>query len=206
MSTLKKLLCLGLVAASILSVLASCANNEDEKKPNESGTAGKDDSSTVTFVEADYKEEEFLILHYGDGATDFHDEYIYAEDYTGSTIGDAVYERNSLVEEKYNVKVNAEECGPMREATKRMQAGQCDFELIYEWGIRSKGAALDGMLYDAWELDNYFNFDQSYWFPVAVEGLIVADRMFVFTNMISMNAMAWADLRFFNKELMDKHV
>jgi len=91
----------------------------------------------------------------------------------------------------------------MSEARKRIQAGMTDFNLIYEWGIRSNGAALDGMLYDFHDLD-YVDFTQSYWVPSAIEGLTVADKMFVATNMISMNSISWAGMYFFNKMLMDK--
>lgn len=206
MNTLKKLLCMGLAATFIVASMASCANNEQEKEPQKTQDSGnkEDPSANYEFESADYEEAEFKFLHYGDTATDFHDQYIWSENFTGGAIGDAVIERNQNTEEEYNVKITAEECGPMGEATKRMQAGQCDFEVIYEWGIRSKGAALDGMLYDLHELDDYFHFDRSYWVPSAVEGLTVADRMFVGTNMVSMNSLSWAGILYFNKNLMDK--
>lgn len=204
MNNLKKLLCTFLAATFIVSAMASCANNDDET-PTETQKqpANTDESAEIKFEEADYDEAEFKFLHYGDTATDFHDQYIWSENFTGGAIGDAVIERNQLVEDMYNVVVTAEECGPMGEAVKRMQAGQCDFDVIYEWGIRSKGAALDGMLYDFHELPNV-NLDRSYWVPSAVEGLTVADRMFVATNMVSMNAISWAGIYFFNKMLFDK--
>ncbi len=204
MSIMKRLLSMGLAAAFVLSAMASCANNEEEKKPSKTDKVNTEDSGNApTFEEADFDQAEFKILHYGETATDFHDQYIWAEDYTGGTIGDAVMERNQLVEDRYNVVITAEECSPMGEATKRMQAGQCDFDLIYEWGIRSKSAALDGMLYNFHEL-NYIDLEQSYWVPNAVEKLTVADKMFVGTNLISMNAISWAGFLFFNKNMMDK--
>lgn len=206
MNTMKKLLCMGLAATFILSAFASCANNEeDDPKQTQDGTINSEDpGDTPVFEEEDWDEEEFKFLWYGSTATDFHDEYIWAEDISGSAIGDAVFERNQLAEEKYNVKITAEEIQPISEAVNRMQAGQCDFEVIYEWGIRTKGAALDGMLYDFHELP-YLDLEASYWVPSAVEGLTVADRMYVATNMVSMNSISWAGIYFFNKMLMDKH-
>ena len=204
MNTLKKLLCMGLAATFILAALASCANNEDEKPNTTQGSAAEDpQDQEIIFEEDDFDEADFKFLHYGETATDFHDQYIWSESFTGGAIGDAVIERNQLVEDKYNVVITAEECGPSGEASKRMQAGQCDFEVIYEWGIRSKGLALDGMLYDFHELEG-IRLDQSYWVPSAVEGLTVADRMFVATNMVSMNAISWAGIYYFNKNMMDK--
>lgn len=204
MNTLKKLLCLGLAATFVLSALVSCANNEeDQKKPDREPTSTDTDDRVIEFEEADFNQDEFKFLHYGDSATDFHDQYIWSENFTGGAIGDAVIERNQLVEDEYNVIITAEECGPSGEASKRMQAGQCDFDVIYEWGIRSKGLALDGMLYDFYDLEG-IRLNESYWVPSAVEGLTVADRMFVATNMVSMNAISWAQIYYFNKDMMDK--
>ena len=204
MNTLRKLLCMGLAATFIMSALVSCANNEDEeKKPDNQPAVTDSDDRNIVFEEADFNEAEFKFLHYGDTATDFHDQYIWSENFTGGAIGDAVIERNQLVEDEYNVVITAEECGPSGEAQKRMQAGQCDFDVIYEWGIRSKGLALDGMLYDFYDLEG-IRLDESYWVPSAVEGLTVADRMFVATNMVSMNAISWAGIYYFNKDMMDK--
>lgn len=205
MNTLKKLLSISLAAASVLSVLASCANDrEEESGETAHGTnVTESGSPSPDFVDADYGKEEFKFLHYGDTATDFHDNYIWSDGVTGGAIGDAVAERNLLTEEKYNIVIAAEECSPMGEAVKRMQAGQCDFEVIYEWGSRSVSAALDGQLYDFLELENV-DLDASYWVPNAVEDLTVADRLFVTTNYISMNSISWGGMVYFNKVLMDK--
>ncbi len=161
-----------------------------------------DSSDESEFVEDDFNGDEFKFLHYGSTAMDYYDEYIWSESFDGGVIGDAVMERNQLVEDKYNVVITAEECGPMGEATKRMQAGQCDFEVIYEWGSRLKSAALDGMLYDLNDLD--INLENSWWVPSANENLNVADRLFIFTNMVTMNSISWADMYYFNKNICDE--
>ena len=226
---LKKFLALLLAGIFCLSTLTACfedvdsgyeEDDDDEKKENGTGTdkttgtlaeselangdSYPDEPSGSQFESGDFGGKEFNILHYGDMATDFHDRYIWSESFTGDAIGDAVKERNQLVEDKYNVVVTAEECSPAAEANARIQAGQVDFNLIYEWGIRQTGLALDGMFCDVHELD-YVNLDKSYWVPNAVEGYTVADRMFVFTNMISMNSISWAGCYFFNKNLMDEY-
>lgn len=202
---MKKFICLFLATVMLGGALASCADPQEEEKPKVTGNAAnKDDQGTDhVFKDAVYDGDEFKILHYGDTATDFHDAYIWSDGISGGAIGDAVAERNLLVEERYEVTIAAEECGPMGEATKRMQAGQCDFELIYEWGSRSVSNALDGMLYDFRELED-IDFEESWWVPSAAESLTIADRMFITTNMISMNSISWAGIVYFNKMLMDK--
>ncbi len=202
---MKKILSTVLCLAMLVTSFAACANdnNETNDKPDKGEVTREDGKEIPDFPEADYNLDEFRILHYGDTATDFHDAYIWADSVTGGAIGDAVAERNRLTEEMYNVVIAAEECGPMGEAITRMQAGQCDFDLIYEWRSRSITAALDGMLYDFLDLE-HVNLDRSYWVPSAVEDLTVCNNMFIATNYISMNSLSWASMLFFNKKLMDK--
>ena len=138
MSHFKRIISMCLVSAFALSSFASCANKDDTtKKPASTGGIVTDASGNIVFEEADYNGAVFNILHYGETATDFHDRYIWSEGFTGDAIGDAVKERNQLVEEKYNVTVAAEECGsPGGEARTRIQAGQVDFNLIYKMSLQ----------------------------------------------------------------------
>ena len=203
---IKALFCIALCAAMMMPAMVSCADRQedDTKKPAVSGTNREDTPDTYDFPEEDFDEAEFKFLHYGSNAVDYTDEYIWSENFTGGAIGDAVIERNQLVEDKYNVVVTAEECGgPIGEATKRMQAGQCDFDVIYEWGIRTKNAALDSMFYDALDFTDV-DMSRSYWVPSANESLTVGGHLFIFTNMVTMNSLSWADMVYFNKNLMDK--
>ena len=202
---LKKILCFALAAVMLTSSFVSCTDrgDEDTKKPAVSGTNREDDADEYEFSNETFDGAEFKILHYGDTAKDFHDAYIWADSMTGGAIGDAVADRNRLVEEQYDVVIAAEECNPMDEALRRQQAGQCDYDLIYEWGSRSVSAALDGQLYDFREIDG-LDFEKSWWAPKASESLTIADRMFIATNMISMNSVSWAGMQYFNKALMDK--
>ncbi len=199
-----RILCLFLALILVLPTLASCANNENEKdEPDNTGSIVTENEDVPVFEERDFNEETFKILTYGSTAVDYADAYIWSDGVTGGAISDAVAERNRLVEERYNVIIASEECSPMPEARKRMQAGQCDFDVIYEWGIWSSATALDGMLYDFLELD-YISLDKSYWVPSAVDDLTIRGRMFLATNYITMNSLSWTQFIAFNKNLMDK--
>lgn len=65
-----------LCAAMLVSLLASCANNEDEKKPAVTGITSESEDGKPTFVEADFDGVNFTILSVQDEATDFIDHYI----------------------------------------------------------------------------------------------------------------------------------
>ena len=202
--TVRSIAALLLAGVMLVPSFASCTDRGDEGTKDPVKGTNKDDSADgYEFVEDDFDGDEFKFLHYGSTAIDFTDEYIWSENFTGGAIGDAVIERNQLAEDMYNVVITAEECAPMSEAMKRMQAGQCDFDVIYEWGSRSVSSALDGMLYDALELTD-IDMSRSYWVPSANNSLIVGDHLFIFTNMVTMNSLSWADMQYFNKNMMDK--
>lgn len=203
MNKTKRFLCLLLSTLMFLPSFAACADrDENDDKPAVSGTNTEDPEAPV-FPNADYEDKEFRILYNGETEGDYVDAYIWADDVTGGAIGDAVAERNRLVEERYSVILVAEACDPMGEATKRQQAGQCDFSLIYDCGGDLITASLDRQLYDFLDVPN-INLDASYWVPWAVDELTVCNNLFVATNYITMNSFSWANMLFFNKKLMDK--
>ena len=51
-----------------------------------------------------YKGTELVILDRGNEVTSYKEPWIYAEAINGDTINDAVYKRNSALEEKYGIK------------------------------------------------------------------------------------------------------
>ena len=202
--TARSIFALLLAGVMLVPAMTSCTDRKDDPVKDPVKDTGKETiGSEYEFAEADFDGAEFKFLHYGSTAVDFTDEYIWSENFTGGAIGDAVIERNQLAEDRYNVVITAEECSPMPEAMKRMQAGQCDFDVIYEWGSRSVSSALDGMLYDVLEFSD-LDLERSYWVPSANNSLIVGDHLFIFTNMVTMNSLSWAGLQYFNKNLMDK--
>ena len=75
--------------------------------------------------------------------------------------------------------------------------------MIHEWGILTRDLALEGMLYDLNRLEG-LNLDRSYWVPNVNKGLTVEDRLFMATNMVSMSSIAYSDVYFFNKAVLDE--
>ena len=191
----------------IISVLASCANNENDKQTIASVTdtvtneVGED---VPVFAEEDYGGREFVILTYDDNATDFIDHYIDSEEHTGEPMNDAVFDRNQMVEEKYNVQIVQRKCsaGPGITASRAAKSGTVDFDLIYEWGIRLVPYATEGMFYDFNQLD-YPDLSRSYWAPSAQDDLTIADKMLISTCDISMNRIGWAYFLFFNRSIVE---
>lgn len=199
----KKITALILCAASLSSLLISCANNEDEKKlivNTENKEAGENEP---VFEDYEFKDgTTFTILHIDpEGGDNYADRYIDSEARNGDPINDAVIDRNDAVEEKYNVEVVGR-IQSIEEAVKAAKTGTVDFELIYNWGIRLAPPAVDGFFYDFSQIP-YIDLTKSYWASAVQEELTVADKILVTTSDITMNRIAYADFIIFNKDLLD---
>ncbi len=191
-----------LAVAVLLPCITSCGAPSSDAVSSSHGTA----TATVppAFEPRDFEEEKITFLTYNEHATDYTDSYICAEDDDGNAISKAVIERNDATEEMYNVKITGDAVhSPKYEAVTRMQAGQCDFDVMYEWGSRTSSLATDGMLYDFYDLED-IDLTRSYWVPSANEDLTVGGKMYISTNYISMNSIGWANFIYFNKTMYEE--
>jgi len=194
----------GMIAAlMVVSMLASCADNENEKKQVVDPAESKETKSdTPTFVEEDYNGATFTIVAYDESATDFIDNYIDNEEQNGEPVNDAVIDRNNAVEEKYNIDIVKRAVGsPQSVARSSSKSGTVDFEVLYEWGIRLVPIATEGTFYDFNQIPN-IDFEQSYWAPSTQDDLTIADKMLISTSDITMNRVAWAYFLFFNANMI----
>jgi len=200
-SYLLRLMTAGLCVLLILSSLVSCANTDGSNITSDTETSAKEDETPPTFVNEDYKGATFTILSEQDEATDFRDHYIDASEITGEPINDSVFERNSLVEAKYNVDIVRKK-GNVAYADTSIKSGTVDFDLVYDWGIRLVPVALEGAFCDFNQVP-VINQNQSYWAPSSQDDLTIAGKMLITTCDISMNRISWAYFLFFNKRIMD---
>ena len=200
-STMLRLIAAGLCTAAVLCSLASCADPDKPEGPADTGRTEETALIEPTFEDADFDGKTFTILSAQDEATDFIDHYIDNEERTGEPINDAVVERNTDTEEKYNVDIVRRSAG-VNYANQAAKAGTVDFELCYDWGFRLVPSALEGIFYDFNQMP-VIDQSRSYWAPSVHDDLTVADKMLITTCDISMNRISWAYFLFFNKRIMD---
>ncbi|MBE6708037.1 MAG: hypothetical protein E7578_02190 [Ruminococcaceae bacterium] len=165
----------------------------------------------------DFGGAEFKILHVGKekqydywktNVADMYarDIYLIPDEREGEMISSAVSKRNNTVEEEYNVRFVSETVEDLsKETLARMQAGQCDFNVILDEGVASKWyvTGLKGYLYDLREMEN-IDLTQSYWMPKASESLTVAGRQFFSGGMVTMDAVGHAEILYYNNDLMSE--
>ncbi|MBQ7826672.1 MAG: extracellular solute-binding protein [Clostridia bacterium] len=193
-------LLLGILAAVQLPV--SCREAEQIEPPRDTGI---NISDTVTeppvFKEKDLGGENFTFITYNDIASSYYDAYIVADSSAGEAISEAVTRRNDEAKSMFNINVASNEVySPKNEAISRIQAGQCDFDVIYESGTELSSLALDGLLTNYADLTSV-DLNRSYWVPSTKEDLTIGGKMYIATNYVTMNSISYADMIYFNESM-----
>jgi len=129
---------------------------------------------------------------------------VYYETATGDPINDAVYERNTILEEKFNIKVVERKVeGPAAAVTKEILAGDDTFDTVTD-GLNAlaKNLATAGYIYDFNEIPN-MDMSQPYWDQMMNAGLSISEKIYFATGDISImdNYGTWAMM--FNKDMLN---
>ena len=211
-----------LMALSILTV-AACSDNAADNTELDTST-----SSEVTLSSAESETEEILdaaeVLaaipdtlpeKNMDGwqfrmtlfGTNDHRSQTWADEFTGSMINDAVYQKIIKVEDRFNVEVVLTEASfaeddnvyPLKQA---IIAGDDSCELAQGHDIDMANASLKGYFVNVYDLP-HLNFEKPWWPYATLESMTVLGQMYMMFNNISYNNLAQTRVVFFNKDLMN---
>ncbi len=201
------LLCLALLTSS----MAACGNSTSsettadtaststvEETVAETEAPKAADTLTVTdFAGRDYR----MISTDQDGrAVD-----IVAEELTGATLNDLVYNRNTRVSELYNVKMSAErneDYGAINNTVKKdAQAGDMTYDL-YLTNYTANALASGGFLYDFYAMP-HVDLSQQWWDQNEKEDLTIGGKLYMAIGDISPTELLTSECMLFNKVLFD---
>lgn len=202
MFTAYRIIAVAVAIAIIVCVIVSCSSDKDgEADVTTTLQITEAVTEPPTFKEKDLGGDEITFLTYNEHATKYVDSYITPDTETGDVISEAVSARNAEVENKFNVKIVSDTVySPKNEAISRIHSGQCDFDVIYEWGTVLSTLALDGQLCNLEDVSTV-HLDRNYWVPEARDDLTVGGKMYIATNYVTMNSIDWASMIYFNKSM-----
>ena len=207
---LVKALALALAALMLLLPLAGCGagGKEEDEDPgvNVVVDTKEDDKSAVYDAEIhDMHGHEFWFIVGTTTVTHLNTNEVYAEELNGDKINDAVFKRNSVLQEKYNCKIleerNAE---PAKAVKEQLIAGEYQYDYIYT-GISSlRPLSAAGLLCDFYSLDQ-IDLDKSWWDRNMIDGLAIAGKAFYVNGDAGTldDRASW--IMFFNKDVIDKY-
>ena len=197
-----------------LATLASCANadpdvtvpaEQNQTTPAEvsaESTPAPDTGETTTGVEfpdADYGGDVFRV--YIRINTYYSGDYIYAESENGDVMNDSVFRRNTRVEEKYKIRIDARKApNPYTTLDKDVSSGSADYDLILDRRSDLATTSVAGLLYDF----NSVDIDYSRpWWDNNSQGYAINGRLFLMANDIDTGIISGARFYYFNKALID---
>ncbi|MHC1695101.1 MAG: hypothetical protein AB9835_07495 [Eubacteriales bacterium] len=216
----KRLISLLLVLCLSLAFLplSSCSGGDEDTAADTTAPTVQQEQSTTDEASArlaipddlpvkDYEGRAFRVLvRDNNWATCRHIEEIVAEEETGEVINDAVYKRNSIVEDRFNVKIEVVTQAEKDEATltnfmrKTVLAGDDQFDLVDGHMILMGGLTTSDVFYNMYDLP-YVNFDKPWWLKSATEELTVDGKSFFGISHLGYNALDYTYCYYFNKNL-----
>ena len=212
-----------LVLAMLSTLILACGGNAENESPentqatqDQNDTNETPDEAEVTAVSYDYLPDkdyggrDFIIMT-RDGGWDtcHHIEEFVAPEQIGEVINDAVYKRNLIVEEKYNVKIDImltdERANDMPAIIKRMvKAGTDDVDLVCAHQVYIGQTAPEGNFMNWYDIP-YVDFSQPWWVNDANEELSVDGKTFFAISEIAYELLDYTYCVYFNKRLVSDY-
>ena len=200
-----------------LLLLASCAqtsqntdtpaNDADQtlnpSAAEEAASSEKDEDDFSQYLPAaDYEGYEFCILKSSDIGWCLDE--VWAEGITGDAYTDAIYNRNSRIEDLLNVKISQFN-GSVDSAIKSsVTAGDDAYAIAYPSLGSASALGAQDLLVDL-KLMPEFHLDMPWWDQAAMDYLTIADRLFFAENEINIQYDEATWVLFFNKELVTRY-
>lgn len=132
-----------------------------------------------------------------------------AEEQTGDTLNDAIYERNRTVEEKLNVNIdiisrNGEYGAHTQfnsDVVKDVMAGSTDYDVISYYAYAMPQIAQQNVLYNLNDIE-YLDFSKPWWHQMFIENAEIYGKLYAVSGDIAITTVSTRQAVFFNKDLL----
>ena len=129
---------------------------------------------------------------------------IYAEELNGDKVNDAVFKRNSTLQEKYNCEIHEDRVeNPSSAVKEQLLAGEYQYDYIYDGISRLRPLSASNLLADFKELEEV-NLEKAWWDQNAIEGFGIAGKAFYVTGDAGTLDERSAWVMYFNKDILEK--
>ena len=213
---MKKARLISLLLAMLIAgnLMASCGNDSgttNDTTDAQTGTESEsiEESTGPSFPEMDMDGKEFTIFVEGWASFDplsIND--IMAEELTGDSLNDAIYNRNVKVEKQYNCKVSFLEVGDTIAAHNQLKQSVMAADQSYDIAIirtyNYLSAITNGLVMDISDIPNT-DHTQPWWNQNSLDSLSVGGKAYAICSDITMNDEKSIWCVFFNKKMIDDY-
>lgn len=192
-----------LMSAALLTLSASCGNTADN--PSSSDESTDTDTSIETeavavLPDADFGGYEFIFLN---GNTSYTYRSVVAEEQNGETMNDAIYLRNTKVEDRYNIHINeVSSTSPQNDYTKSVQSGDNAFDIALlrmEWVFP---VVLENEVVN-WDSIPHLNLDQDYWVQGSLTSMSLCNNIYFGVSLFDTSHFESVRTFLFNKHMIE---
>ncbi len=197
-------------ALLLAAALVSCGTTEPADKVPETNagtdtaavTETADEGPKPILPERDWEGYEFHLLN-GNTSDWMMIFTVDAEAETGDSLNDAIFRRNSAVEDQFNISlVEINDSNAVSMAKKAVSAGDAQYDLL----LTTKGNALDlvlqNYLYDYADIP-YIDTSAPWWIQGSMESMSIANRVFYGISMFDTTHYDGVRTFFFNKQMIE---
>lgn len=204
---MKKRLFILLLTALLLST--SCGQAAVETTADTTGTAESTTAPETTPEDTALKDDlpdtdldgyNYRMMLHGN---DTHIENTFAEELTGNTISDAVFNKLTTVKDRFNCDITYTQAAPdgLDPTQQSIFAGDDAFDMVQGHDLSMMGGVLSNLFVNAYDVP-HFDFSKPWWPAATVESMTVAGQMYLMNNNISYRNLADIRMMFFNKALL----
>ncbi len=210
---MKKYISAVMTVLMLLSFLAACggggsAPSGNDAAQTDTGTGAAAEASQAAETRAaldlpasDFKGAKLRILEYARSNMFRYFDFEWSSDYEGDLVNEAVMKRNTMIEDRYNCSVTAENKDSIEKITKsNILAGTDDYD-VYEPQIsHAVSMSADSLFYDFYKMP-HMALDKDWWDTVIQRDLALNHKIYVMTGDISIFDEEHNYAIYFNKDV-----
>lgn len=206
-----RLLAVLLAALLLASTMTGCAGDTAETTPNADTSAITEETEPAyTLPEGNFDGFDFQIVVNGNSESGWDKNDFHAEEMTGDLLNDAVYQRNTAVEDRYNITITDNKLegniannnmGPGYQAiSTAVIAGDASYSAATVGGYDACTLVLGGYLAEMSSLP-HVDLSQNWWDQNAVSDLKIAGKTYFTTGAVSTAINDCTIAVFFNQQV-----
>ena len=187
--SMKQILAMLLCALLLSQTLAGCGSVETvETSAEDADTTAQTETEAETEIRGNLPDKDFegrafhVYTRSAPGYPQFDAYELVSEELNGEVLNDAIYQRNAIVEEKYNLSVEQQKFeAPGSEAMKAVQSGDDGVDYVVSQVANVQKNVINGSFYDLYT-GEYFNFDMPWWHETINDSCSLGGKLFMTMN------------------------
>lgn len=178
-----------LLAAQLLTLVSCGGETEQPQESTNSDTTAPTQVTEDTEIKPDLPDvtfggAEYTVLRWSSADNvDLHTHFEYdTEELTGELLNDAIYNRNQVIEEQYDVVISVlAEGDPSSRVKTDVTAGDTAYQVVADWPTRLANLSTQGMLRNFYEIP-YVDTTKLWWDKNTVDAFTIAGKQYVITG------------------------